>query len=115
MNNPNPYQSPKADAIVRSSQAARSGNPTVESVLKWAMIGAGCGVTAVVLAIVMVYSRGRFADECDPALAGLAVMLFPIPLLLVGAVLGAIVGLFMRHRKRRDERDAMRNPQDEQL
>lgn len=103
MNNPNSYESPKADAIVQSSYAAHSGNPTVESVSKWAMIGAGCGVTAVVLATVIVFSRGRLADECDSAMAGLSVMLFPIPLLLVGALFGAIVGLFMRHRKRCDE------------
>ena len=107
MDNSNPHESPKEDAMtldvgMRISHMGDNSFPTLDTVLKWASVGACCSAVALVLSVVIVFSRGHFADEDVPI--AMQVMVFYVILLVpIGAVTGAIVGFFLRNRNERDE------------
>lgn len=108
MNDPNPYESPKAatttrEGDVQSSDVGDKDQPVLGPISSWALVGSGCGVTAAVLSVVIAFSRGSWEDERDGQQVTILLILSVILLLPVGAVIGAIVGLFVRHRRRRDE------------
>jgi hypothetical protein len=115
MDEPNPYESPKADTTtpntgVSSSHVVDNNRPTLDSVSKWALVGTCCGVVTPLLSVALVFSHGRLADECDGTSAFMSGLFSVVLTPGVGAVIGAMAGFLLRHRKRRDDPQMVTTP-----
>jgi len=109
MDNSNSNESPQQDSATPDSGTPMSNmgdnnQPMASRVSEWALVGAGCGVIAPVLSVVIAFCHGRLNDKGTDQIIGILWIIALVILLVpIGAVTGAIVGFFLRNRNGRDE------------